>query len=114
MPTPPGAIDRAGASLGVPIYLGTIVATTTKNNKDTATPFNHTGDALTGKVLLIQADAACYMLTGTVDTVAVTAANGVKLAIVDERVIITMPDRHGWIAFLSVSGTTNIKVWELI
>lgn len=98
---------------GVPTFLGVIVATTTKNNHDTATPFNNTGDALKGKVLLIQPDAACYILPGTANTATVTTSNGVKLA-ADERVIIHMAQGHSFLACLSVSGTTNCRVWELV
>lgn len=98
---------------GTPVLLGTIVATTTKNNNDTATPFNNTGDALKGKTLLIQTDTACYILPGTANTATVTTSNGVKLG-ADERVILGMADEYGWLAGLAVSGTSNIKVWELI
>jgi hypothetical protein len=104
---------------GTPRYLGTIVATTTKNNHDTATPFNNTGDALKGKLLLIQTDAACYINFGTTNAItavssATTGAVSVKLN-ADERVIVRMDPEsgYGWIAALAVSGTANIKVWDL-
>ncbi len=95
---------------GSPSYLGTIVATTTKNNHDTAAPFNDTTNALTGKVLLIQPDAACYVLPGIVNTTTVTTANGLYLG-ANERVILTMTPLQGWLA---VVGTANLKVWELL
>ena len=100
---------------GSPTFLGVIVATTTKNNHDTATPFNNTGDALKGKVLMLQADAACYVYPGTLNTATVTGSatgNGVLLAVA-ERVIVTMAADQGWMACVSVSGTTNLKIWEL-
>lgn len=97
---------------GSPSYLGVIVATTTKNNHDTAAPFNNTGDALKGRVLLLQPDAACYVLAGILNTATVTTTNGVKLQ-ADERVILTMTASQGWLACVSVTGTTNLKVWEM-
>lgn len=98
---------------GTPVLLGTIVATTTKNNHDTATPFNNTGDALKGKMLLIQPDTACYILPGTANTATVTTSNGIKLG-AEERVILSMADDYGWLACVAVSGTTNCRIWELI
>ncbi len=104
--------DRANLALnGSPTFLGVIVATTTKNNHDTVAAFNNTGDALKGKIVMIQSDAACYVLAGSLNTSTVTTANGVKLA-PDERVIITMSRDQGWLAGLAVSGTANIRVWS--
>lgn len=97
---------------GTPSYLGVIVATTTKNNHDTAAAFNNTGDALTGKCLLIQPDAACYVLPGTANSATVTTTNGLKLE-ANSATVIVMTESHGWLACVSVSGTTNLKVWEL-
>ncbi len=97
---------------GSPQFLGVIVATTTKNNHDTAAAFNNTGDALKAKVLLVQPDAACYVLAGTLNTATVTAANGVRLE-ANEKYVLTMRDSEGWLAGLAVSGTANIRVWEL-
>src|SRR3990167_5807662 len=107
---------------GRPVLLGTITATTTKNNHTTAVPFNNTGNALLGKTLLIQPDSACYIGCGLTNAGTVTTANGVKLA-ADERVILTMDDIdssvaagefYGWFASVAVSGTTVLKVWELL
>lgn len=98
---------------GSPSFLGVVVATTTKNNHDTATPFNNTGEALKAKVLLVQCDAAAYVLAGTANTATVTTANGVKLA-ADEKAYIGMTAAQGWIAFLSVSGTANCRCWEVL
>lgn len=97
---------------GTPVFLGVIVATTTKNNHDTAVPFNNTGDALEGKQLLIQTDAACYILPGVLNTSTVTTANGVLLA-AGERVTVGMRQGYKWLAALAVSGTANVRVWEL-
>jgi hypothetical protein len=96
---------------GTPVKLGTIIATTTKNNHDTATPFNNTGDALKGKLLMLQPDAACYVSFGT--TNAATAATTDVYLAAYERVLISMAENYGWIACVSVSGTTNLKVWEM-
>lgn len=97
---------------GTPVFLGVIVATTTKNNHDTAAPFNNTGDGLEGKQLLIQTDAACYILPGLLNTATVTTSNGVLLA-AGERVTIGMRQGYKFLAGLAVTGTANIRVWEL-
>lgn len=101
------------ALAGSPNHIGTIVATTTKNNHDTATAFSNTGDALTGKVLLLQPDAACYVKTGATNGQTVTTANGVLLE-ANEKFPLSMPSGHGFIAALAVSGTANVKVFELV
>jgi hypothetical protein len=94
-------------------FLGTIVsAGTAINNHTTASAFNNTGDALGGKVLLLQATAALYLLPGTSNAASVTSTNGVKLG-ADERVIVTMSGSQGWLAQIPVSGSANLKVWEL-
>lgn len=98
---------------GTHVLLGTIVATTTKNNTDTAVPFNSTGEGLKGKTLLVQPDAACYILPGLLSTSTVTTANGLKLS-ADQTYVIMMGASYGWLACLSVSGTANLKVWELV
>ena len=94
---------------GSPQFLGLIVATTTKNNHDTATPFNNTGEALKGMMLLLQPDAVCHIRAGTTNAVTVTTANGVKL-IADEKYVITMTRDEGWLAAV---GTANVKVFQL-
>jgi hypothetical protein len=101
------------AVYGSPSYLGTIVATTTKNNHDTATPFNNTGDALKTKMLMVQPDAECYILAGTTNGATVTTGNGVYLD-ANEKFFITMKSGQGWLACVSLAGTTNLKVWEMV
>jgi hypothetical protein len=96
---------------GTPVLLGTVIATTTKNNHDTATPFNNTGDALKGKLLMLQPDAACYINFATTNAGTATTS-AIKLA-ADERVVVSMTEAHGWVACVSASGTTNLRVWEL-
>lgn len=100
------------ALMASPVYLGTIVATTTKNNHDTNTPFNNTGDALKGKLLMLQSDADCHIAFGTTNaiTAATTATTGSVKLLADERVQVKMGASHGWIACV---GTANLKVWEL-
>ena len=98
---------------GTPVFLGLIVATTTKNNTDTATPFNTAANGLAGKALLIQSDTECFILPSASSTGTVTTANGVKVG-ADEKVIIIMGPTYGWLAGLAVTGTSNIRVWELL
>ena len=98
---------------GTPVYLGVIVATTTKNNHDTAAPFNNTGEALKGKTLLIQSDAAFYLYTGTTNAATASTTNGVLVA-ANERIVMVMGSSYGWVAALAVTGTANVRVWELI
>lgn len=106
--------DSAVRLSGTPVYLGVIAfGAATKNNADTATPFKASGDALSGKVLLLQTSAAVYILPGTSSSAAVTSTNGVKLA-ADERVIIAMSDGYTHLAALQVSASGNLSVWELV
>lgn len=95
---------------GTPHYLGRITATTTKNNHDTAVPFNDTTVALKGMTLLVQCDAAADILPGTVNTATVTTATGVKVA-ADEKFYIMMENDAGWMA---VVGTANCDFWQLL
>lgn len=111
MASPLSLAGISAASIGAPSFLGVIVATTTKNNADTATPFNATGEALKDKVLLIQPDAICYIYVGAANTQTATTANGIKLA-ADQSVTIHMGN-NGYLACVSASGTTNCRVWSL-
>jgi hypothetical protein len=105
-----GPNEVMAQSMGTPVYLGVIAATTTKNNADTAVPFLNTGDGLAGLTLLIHASAACYILPDTSLAATVTTANGVPVA-ADERVIIQMTPAH---KSLAAVGTANVSVWKLI
>jgi hypothetical protein len=96
---------------GTPVRLGTIVAAgSSVNNHTTASAFDNANDALKGKVLLIQADAACHIAFGTTNAVAATTSDFELAA--GQSVIVRMNERlgYGWIA---VIGTVNLKVWEL-
>lgn len=112
MPAPLSGQFLDQSMYGDPVLLGTIVATTTKNNSDTAVAFNATGEALKGKLLVLQPDADCYVRQ--VDTAAgtVTTANGIKLA-ADQLFYMGMRSTKGFIACVAVSGTANLRVFEL-
>lgn len=97
---------------GSPVLLGTITATTTKNNHDTAVPFLDTANALKGAILLVQCDTAAYLLPGTVNTATAASTTGVKVA-ADEKYYIIMSATHGWLAAIAVAGTSVCKVWRL-
>jgi hypothetical protein len=113
MPVMMSGVHLDAATMKMPrSYAGVIVATTTKNNHDTAVPFLNTGQALKGKVLAIYADAACYILAGTANTATVTSTNGLPMAAGETKVVV-MDSTSGWLACVSVSGTTNLKVWDL-
>lgn len=100
---------------GTPVWKGVIIATTTKNNHDTATPFLNTGDAMEGGVYLLEASAACNVnCAGTTNAVTASVTRtsssyGFAMA-ADERVIITMAEGYKWIA---VVGAASVVVWEL-
>jgi hypothetical protein len=100
------------AFYGPKTLLGTIVATTTKNNHSTAAAFHNTGEALSGKVLWLQPDAACYVMTGTANTTAATTS-GVYLA-ARELYPVVMTGSHKFVACLAVSGTVNLNVFEAV
>lgn len=114
------------------------------NNVTTATPFrtglqpdgtfdastvNGTTASLAGRVLLIHAVAAGFLLPSstavinmpTMTTVATTATipplvgtfPGVPLSAGDVRELIMQPN-EGWLQWISSSGTASLVVWELV
>ena len=97
--------------VGCPTRLGVIICTTSKNNHDTATPFNNTGNALKGKLLVVQPDAACYINAVTANN-GTAATTDLKLD-AGEKFYIQMGEDHGWLACIAVSGTVNLQVYEL-
>jgi hypothetical protein len=99
--------------IGTHVPLGVVTATTTKNNHDTAVPFNNTGDALKAMTLQVQCDVDAYFGVGTTNAATVTTANGVYLE-AKKIYVLSMSEAYGWVAFLSVSGTATCKVWQLI
>lgn len=108
---------------GSPRYLGTIdFGAASKTNHQATTPFNNTGTALCGKILLLQPDQDVYILPTNTNTGTVTAANGYKL-LAGQAATITVDDLeerviagefYGWLAALQVSAGGNLKVWELV
>ena len=106
------------AALGSFTSLGVLIATTSVNNHTTLTPFNNTGNGLGGKVLMIQTDASCYINVGSANTVAaVASATSASLFIpasyIGIPLLLTMKSGDGFLACISVAGTTNLKVWEM-
>jgi len=113
MPAPLMEPHLGAAIYGDPVYLGTIAATTTsKNNHDTGTPFNDTDEALKGKLLLVQPDVACYVRQADTNAGTASSTNGVKLA-ADQLFYVSMRSNKGWLACVSVSGSVNLRVFEM-
>lgn len=104
---------------GHPVYLGTIDATTTsKTNHQATTPFNNTGGALCGKLLLIQNAGSVavrlHAVTTTTGTTTNTRGTGFGPEIQSkERVIVFMDDTRCYMAGIALSSTANIDFWEL-
>lgn len=93
---------------GSPNLVGTIVATTTKNNSDTATPFT----IKPGAAVMLQSDTAVYVRAGEAATLTVTTANGFLLAANEKFTLLLHPDET-YLACLAVAGTSNVKVFQL-
>ena len=106
---------------GSPAYLGTIQSTGTNVIS------NLSGAIVKGMRLMVQPDAAGYVLganhatTPFAPCVTQTAANGVKVA-ADEKFYLCLDDddnkQHNingesFLQWISVSGTTNLKVFQL-
>lgn len=108
---------------GNPRLLGTIDFTaTSKTNHQATTPFNNTGNALLGKVLVLSATQNCYILPVTTNVGTVTTATGVPL-FANERVIMVMDDIdlsvaagefYGWLACIRSTADGNLRIWELV
>ena len=116
MPSSLGGSHLADALYGSPQHLGTIVATTTKNNDDTAVPFYNDTSTLAGRLLMLQADTAFHYRAVTTDTGTVTtgtAGTAGPKAEALEKVYIRMGSSEGWLACVAVSGTSNVQVWEM-
>ena len=92
-------------------YLGTIVATTTRNNTTTAVPFSIPAS---GK-LSVQCDAAAYVTVCTaLASCTATTTNGIKLA-ADQLFTTSTPSSAagaGYVAAVAVTGTANCRVFE--
>lgn len=108
---------------GCPRLLGTITSTgASVTNSNTAVPFSAAVPALGNRVILIQPDASCYILPVLTATGAVTSSTGILLQ-ANERVSICMDDidthqnageLNQWLAVISVTGTVNVKVWDML
>jgi hypothetical protein len=109
----PQSINGAPTFLGVIDYTGSSVT-----NHQASTPFNNTGSALCGKVLLLQPSTDVYILPVTTNTGTVTTSNGVLL-FANERVILTMTDYFAtnatecWVAAIRSTASGNLRVWAL-
>ncbi len=105
--------DALDAALfGLPTRLGVIIATTTsKNNDDTATPFNDTGSGLAGKLLVLVPDVACTIKAGSAATVAAVATDYALEA--NKPFPLNMPSDAVFLAARATSGTVNLVVFEL-
>lgn len=104
---------------GAPTFLGVIDYTASSvTNHQASTPFNNTGSALCGKVLLLQPSTDVYVLPVTTNTGTVTTSNGVLL-FANERVLLTMTDYFAtnatecWLAAIRSSASGNLRVWAL-
>jgi hypothetical protein len=104
------------AIYGRKVLLGVIDATTTsKTNAQATSSFPSSGD-LTGKLLLIQADAAVHVLevNSSTGTVGSSGSNrGVKLA-TDQLFYVNMTRDYGYLAAVTPSGTANVYIYELV
>lgn len=132
---PPNERDVVQTISGQPNFLGVLLSTsaTSVNNATTAVPFNTpstapnagTQGSLAGKVLLLQANAAGYILPGEDATVTIVAQGttpqlsppplsipGVYIG-TQERVEITMGPTTPYLQWKSASGTGSLFCWEM-
>jgi len=90
-------------------YLGTIIATTVKDQSNTASPFTTVSQH---DVVMVQPDAACYVDTAsTAAAGTLTSANGIYLE-ANEKYYMRM-SKGAYIMCLAVTGTVNLKVRRL-
>lgn len=104
-----GQKDQVAMLNGSLEWVGTIVATTTKNNADTAVPFT----LLANRSYLLQPDTAGYVATVSSASGTVTAANGLLLEAGEKYRVTMLEGVTSHIAALAVSGTCNVKVFLL-
>lgn len=127
---PPTERDTIHLLNGTPVYLGALVSTGVGvNNATTATPFNATqmspqslGGTLAGKVLLIQASAAGFILPSASNAITIATQTtipplpgtfpGVQVAANTAQIVLMRPDT-GWLQFIPSAGSANLLVWEL-
>ena len=87
-------------------YLGTVSSTGTSvtNNGSFTIPL--------GKLVLVQPDAAGYLLPATSGSGTVSATNGLKLD-PNEKWVVCLKSTEAVVAWISVSGTAALKVWSI-
>lgn len=102
------------ALYGDPVLIGTITATATLDNSNTAVPFANTGELLKGKTLYLQGDAAFYFKQNTTAAAGVTTA-GLQIGLSGSTAnwYVSMRSFKGYLSILPVSGTVNVKVFEM-
>ncbi len=100
---------------GSPNYRGTIDATvTSKTNAQATTPFLAVSPYMQGLCYLVQVTADVYILPVATSTSVVTTTTGVLLT-AGERIIIVMEegDKNPFLAAITGSSTSSVRVWEL-
>lgn len=131
---PPNERDVVQTISGQPNFLGVLLSTSAAsvNNATTAIPFNTPSTApgyglkgsLAGKVLLLQPNAAGYILPGEDATVTIVAQGTAPVLVPpasipgvyignQERVEITMGPTTPYLQWKSASGTGSLFVWEM-
>jgi hypothetical protein len=90
-------------------YLGTITASTAKDQSNTAVPFTIEPNS---RILIQPADGACYISLNKVAATAVTSANGLALD-ASEKLELSTGSRLTYLSCLPFSGTVNVKVFRL-
>lgn len=89
-------------------YLGTISATTAKNNTDTASPFEIPASAK----LSVQCSAAAHILVcRNASSCTATTTNGIKVA-ADALFMTSSPASSDGKGYVSVVGTADCRIFE--
>lgn len=123
-PQPCGILTSTGTAVN-----NTTTATTFKTGVDPTGAFSVLKDSLAGRVLLVYATAAGFLLPSTTATIGVPtvttvatsstippAANtfpGVPIAAGEVKSLIMLPT-EGWLQFISSSGTASLIVLEML
>lgn len=113
----PASVSQVLGELnGSPRYLGTLAVTTTGQ----ASNFSNAPRFGPGAQLLVQADAACFILGGTSGTANITTGNGVALQAGQTFYIRLRSPKFGvglagetHIQAITATGTANLKVWMM-
>lgn len=121
MPAPFKGNDLVDVSLGYPVYLGTIDATTTaKTNAEATTPFANSGELLKGKVLAVHNAGAvdvriALVATSTGDVTSTRDAAGFGWTIkAGDQKTFRVGSTLGYLSVITVSSTANFDVFELL